>query len=165
MVIHQSLRATFTKLHEVLSQLSDEEYAKSLPILSNASIGQHTRHIIEFFKTLIHGYSAGVVNYDKRKRSQSLETNLYFALTELSGITENLFVEDKEILLVGSYAYGTTEETSMRTSYYREIVFNLEHLIHHMAMIKIGLRQSTSALIPSDFGVAPATLNYRSSIL
>jgi hypothetical protein len=77
---------------------------------------------------------------------------------------ENICQEDKEILLTGRYAPDAPELT-VKSSYHREIVYNLEHAIHHMAIIKIGISQSTNVTLPDDFGVAPATIRHRKSVL
>ena len=44
----------------------------------------------------------------------------------------------------------------------RELIYNIEHAIHHMAMIKIGLKVLAPELhLPENFGVAPSTIRYR----
>lgn len=165
MNIERSLRGTLDQLQEVLSSLSNDEYAKPLEILSNASIGQHTRHIIEFFQVLNKNYDAGVINYDKRQRNKLLETNRDVARYELSVILDTISMKDKEVALVGTYSPDGLEELTVKSSYYREIVYNLEHAVHHMAMIKIAIQQSTNLHVPADFGVAAATIQYKNSIL
>jgi hypothetical protein len=148
----------------VLSGLSNAEYGRSLSILSNASVGQHTRHIIEFFQTLNNGYESGIINYDKRERNSLLETNRDLAQQELSVILDGIFKVDKEIILMGSYSNEMLGEAEVKSTYYRELVYNLEHAIHHMAIIKIGIHQSTDILVPADFGVAPATIQFKNKI-
>ncbi|HEY0742583.1 MAG TPA: hypothetical protein VGD40_14005 [Chryseosolibacter sp.] len=165
MGLNQLVNATLAQLQTVLSQLSHEEYGRKLPVLSNASVGQHTRHIIEFFQTVIDNYESGVFNYDKRQRNTLLETNRDLAYEELSRIRTGITKEDKDILLKGMYANEVSDELFIRSTYYREIIYNLEHMVHHMAMIKIGIRQSTNVLVPSDFGVASSTIYYKNSIL
>ena len=164
MQLEHSLSSTLTQLQLVLSKLSDEEYSRPLEILSNASIGQHTRHIIEFLQVLINDHTSGIINYDRRNRNKLLEAQRNFAQLELTVIMENICQEDKEVLLTGRYAPDAPEFT-VKSSYYREIVYNLEHAIHHMAIIKIAIRQFTNLTLPDDFGVAPATIQHRKSVL
>ena len=47
-----SINNNLKELIDLLHQLSNEEYSKPCPQLSNASIGEHTRHIIELFQCL-----------------------------------------------------------------------------------------------------------------
>ncbi|HEX8061527.1 MAG TPA: hypothetical protein VF473_11360, partial [Cyclobacteriaceae bacterium] len=60
------------------------------------------------------------------------------------------------------YSNDSHEESTVETTYYRELVYNLEHAVHHMAVIKIAIRSTTLIDIPVDFGVAAATIKYRS---
>src|SRR5688572_3768920 len=140
MSIEHSLRATLTQLREVLSGLADTEFKRPIPVLSNSSVGQHTRHIIEFFQTLLNSYETGLVNYDKRQRNLLLETNLDVALQELSNLCDDLVADDKQMLLTGTYS-NDDQAITVNTTYHRELVYNLEHTIHHVAMIKIGILQ------------------------
>jgi hypothetical protein len=54
------------ELVHLLQQLSNAEYAKPYLSLSSATIGEHTRHVIEMFQCLLNNYESGVVNYDER---------------------------------------------------------------------------------------------------
>ena|ERR1041385_3125878 len=163
--IEASLKYTLDELQRILSQLSNEQYGSPLRILNNASIGQHTRHIVEFFQALNNNYNLGVINYDKRQRNRLLETNRDLAQVELTEIQSNISRQDKEVLLVGSYSPERPEETTVRSSYHRELVYNLEHTIHHMAIIRIGVQETTKLNVPPDFGVSSVTVQYRKSIL
>ena len=47
----------------------------------------------------------------------------------------------------------------------RELLYCLDHAIHHQAFIKIGLKELQIAdLVEDDFGVAYSTLRYRASL-
>ena len=84
-------------------------------------------------------------------------------MIELLNIKSNLSKQDKEMLLVGSYSSDSTDQSTVKTAYYRELVYKLEHAIHHMAMIKIGISETTNVEVPLDFGVASATIRYKRS--
>jgi hypothetical protein len=46
----------------------------------------------------------------------------------------------------------------------RELVYNIEHVVHHMALVKIGLKELLPDLdLPDDFGVAVSTIRYQHS--
>lgn len=53
------------------------------------------------------------------------------------------------------------EAISISTNYYRELVYNLEHCIHHQALIKVALLQLNHVTIDENFGVARSTIEYR----
>jgi len=61
-----------------------------------------------------------------------------------------------------NYVYNSGEEAEFIPSgAYRELAYNIEHVIHHMAIIKIALRQHFEEVtIPENFGIAPSTAKY-----
>jgi hypothetical protein len=66
--------------------------------------------------------------------------------------------EDVRIKLFSKEA----QNNLVNTSFERELVYCLDHAIHHQALIKIGLKeQELSHLVSQDFGVAYSTLRYR----
>jgi len=156
-IIH-SLQALLQQLQQALLQLTGEQYNAVIPVLSGASIGQHTRHVIEFFQTLEAGYINNRVNYDARKRDYVLETNRDAAVQALNSITLSVDKTDKPLWL--DIAMGAATVT-VGTRYSRELVYNLEHTIHHMALLKIGITAITAIPLPGSFGVAASTIQYR----
>ena len=63
----QSVRYSLEELIVLLDQLKDEDYVKACEALSNATMVQYVRHILEMFKCLEEGYDLGVVNYDNQQ--------------------------------------------------------------------------------------------------
>ena len=63
-MILSSINNNLDELIRLLEQLSNEEYSKPCVQLSNSSIGEHARHIIELFQCLESQYESGIVNYD-----------------------------------------------------------------------------------------------------
>jgi hypothetical protein len=54
------------------------------------------------------------------------------------------------------------DQVVISSSIERELAFNLEHLVHHMAIIRIGLNIAVPKLdIPMNFGLANSTKRYR----
>jgi hypothetical protein len=161
MMLKQPVQHVFIQLTHALDQLTDDEYVKPSTILFNATIGQHVRHIIELFQCLENGYDGGVVNYEKRKRDYRIESDREFAASLLRKIYRNLGKPNKFISLEAEDYNETDETVVIPSNYYREIAYNLEHTIHHMALIRVGVHDVSSVLLPGEFGVAYSTLKFR----
>ncbi len=56
MKIEKTIQNVLTQLCDSMHQLTNEEYSSPVGILSNATIGQHVRHIVELFVCLFNGY-------------------------------------------------------------------------------------------------------------
>lgn len=146
-------------LTEVLMQLpGDDTYAAPCTALSNATIGQHTRHIIELYQCLLEGYAAGSVNYDERKRNSLYENDKTAAVNTIKEIQQKLEQPDKLLTIVCRDDSGAAY---IQSNYNREILYNLEHCIHHQALIKVALLSIKDFPVAAGFGVAPSTLQYR----
>lgn len=162
-VLHlkEAISNVFNQIDNVLHDLSDEEYSTASEILFNATIGQHVRHIIELFIELQKGYETGVVNYEKRKRDYRIETDKYFAAGLLNEIINTVERKDKSLLLEAGFNSNKEEVIRMNTNYYRELAYNIEHTIHHMALIRVGVNELSSVIVDDNFGIASATIKYR----
>ena len=153
-----SINNNLKELIDLLHQLSNEQYSNPCPQLSNASIGEHTRHIIELFQCLENQYESGVVNYDKRQRNSQIQTDTHFAIQQIVSIQNNLDKMDKKIVLqqkIEGY------EIKIESNYYRELLYNFEHCIHHQALIKVAILMAENIKIGKNFGVARSTIEYR----
>ncbi len=153
-----SIKNNLDELIDLINQLGNEEYSKPCIQLSNASIGEHSRHIIEMFQCLDEQYESGVLNYDARKRNVLIQTNTDFAVEQIIIIQNNLDRENKKILLKQMI---DGNEIQAESNYYRELLYNLEHCIHHQALIKVGILQFESIAVSKNFGVARSTIEYR----
>jgi hypothetical protein len=161
MQLQQAVNTIFVQLADSLSQLSPPQYSQSCTTLFNNTIGQHVRHIIELFQCLENGYGSGTVNYEKRKRDTALETDKELASRLLLDIHRGLSKPNKTLTLEASYDEHVTDSIAIDTNYFREIAYNLEHTIHHMALIRVGITEITNIQLPEDFGVASSTIKYR----
>jgi len=161
MQLQQSVKNVFVQLSESLHHLSDEQYVQQSKTLFNATIGQHVRHIIELFICLEAGYDSGLVNYEKRKRDTLIEKNKDFAQVLLQKIYNGLERPNKKLSLESNYDEHNIETITVSTNYYREIIYNLEHTVHHMALIRVGINEVSNITVPDGFGVASSTIKYR----
>lgn len=161
MQLQQAVNTIFVQLSGSLSQLSPPQYSQSCKTLFNNTIGQHVRHIIELFQCLENGYVSGIVNYERRKRDTLIETDKELASRLLLEIHQGLTKANKTLTLEACYDEHHTEPIAIETNYYREIAYNLEHTIHHMALIRVGITEISNIQLPDDFGVASSTVKYR----
>ncbi len=149
---------TIEQFKKILLQLPKDCYANSCEALFNSTIGQHTRHIIELYQCLINGYENADVSYDRRERNYRIEQDVHFAIAQLELIQSHLEKPNKTVNV--TYELRGME-TSLESNYYREVMYNLEHTIHHHALIKVGINHFTNIELPESFGVAPSTMQYR----
>lgn len=156
-MICESFRGQLNELSLLLYKIHPADYTHRSAMLGNASIGQHVRHIIELAQSLLQGYADGIINYDLRKRDLQLETEKDFAQQCIQKLSGTLCRPDKPLLLV----QGNDTVNTLSSFYYREIMYNTEHTIHHKALIRVALREMQLALVDDDFGVAPSTIQYR----
>jgi hypothetical protein len=161
MMMQTAVQHILDQLSGSLQQLSDEEYRQPLGVLSNASIGQHVRHTIEMFHCLESGYESGTVNYENRKRDIRIETDSALAITLLDAICGQIGRADKPLQMANCFGEHGSELVTVQTNYLREVAYNLEHAIHHMALIKIGLQHIGTVAIPESYGVAASTMKHR----
>lgn len=154
----KSINNSLDELINLLNQLSDESYSKSCAALSNASIGEHTRHILEMFQCLEKSYDPGILNYDNRERNERIQTETEFAKQCILEIKSALKTENK-ILFLEQMIDGLTFR--IQSNYYRELLYNLEHCIHHQALIKVAVLQCENISLNENFGVASSTIEYR----
>ena len=154
----KSKEALGSLVHVLLQLRQESIYAEPCGALSNATIGQHTRHIIELYQCLIGGYQAGDINYDDRKRNSLYENEITAAVNAVKEIQLNLEHPDKTVRI-----FCHTEDASIciESNYYREVLYNLEHCIHHQALIKVALLSIKDIQVADGFGIAPSTLQYR----
>jgi len=165
MLVKTNADYIFDQLIGLLDHLSDEQYFLTPEIFSGASVGKHYRHIIEFFQAVSLADQTQTICYDNRLRDTRIEANRTFAKELLVDLKNDLAQLDNEkrLTLVGDLS--TDEDSSnsyMLTSLFREFHYAVEHAIHHMAIIKMGVRTVfADVTIPEDFGIAPSTLRYQ----
>lgn len=162
----QYCKKNLEEIKSLLQVLPKEHYTFPVAILSNATIGEHVRHILEFYKCLIDGIACDVVNYDERKRDKRIQTDAAFASYFIQDLVLKLdgIHTDKPLYLDGNYSYENGEAVKIPSSLFRELTYCLEHSIHHQALIKVALVQLEGvSLIDETFGVAPATIRFQKS--
>jgi uncharacterized damage-inducible protein DinB len=163
MQLNQACCHILAQLEDLLEQITDEDFKKPISSLNNSTLGQHLRHALEFFICLQKGVESGTVSYDKRAHDQQMEIDRDNARTAVTKIRDfiNRQTENKKMILEVSYDPNEDISLSLETTYFRELAYNIEHAVHHLAIMKIGLREAAPDVkLPVDFGVAVSTIRH-----
>jgi len=157
--------AVLDDLRHYLSVIDPVTYQLKMDILSGSTIGQHTRHIIEFYNCLLEQSLASlepVINYASRRRDYRIESEPDHALSFVNSISKKLKELDTDQHCLLNCAEHGQEDLMVISTIGRELIYNIEHTIHHLAIIKIALKSSMPEIVlPEHFGVAPSTIRHR----
>lgn len=162
----QASQALLRDLKQVLTDLPASHYAGAQDVMSGASVGQHVRHLLEFYQCLLDQCSRQEVNYSLRVRDMELEQSAVMATRTCDALIGRLkqIQGDQPLTLHMDDLDITAETVAVPSSLARELIYCVEHAIHHMAIIKIGIMQQDPRFqLPEGFGVAPSTIRYRAS--
>ncbi len=153
---------TFLQLIQIIEQLDKCAYTEKVKILNGSSIGQHVRHVIEFYICLSDGLKSGIVNYDQRKRNISIENDPNYALDILENLSSFFALSNFDNTELVNITVFNGVEISAKSSQNRELVYLIEHSIHHYAIINIALKQCFPCIrVPEHFGVAYSTTEHK----
>jgi uncharacterized damage-inducible protein DinB len=152
------------QLKDMLQIIGKENYTQKSEILSGSSVGQHMRHILEFYLLLVSGSFSGIISYDKRQRDQRIEESPEFAIETITRLLKGVETLDlnQTVKFEGDFTTDGSQDNFTASSVGRELAYCIEHSIHHQAIIKAGLiSMGLAALTVEHFGVAYSTIRYR----
>src|SRR5688572_15931437 len=119
-----------------LSVIDPVTYQAPLDILSGSTIGQHTRHIIEFYNCLLEQCCEADINinYTNRRRDHTIESQPDIALQHVNEINDKLMDLDiSRNCKLDCLEHGQ-EGLIVESTIGRELIYNIEHTIHHLAI-------------------------------
>jgi hypothetical protein len=150
------------EISALVEGLPDGVYAEKMDLLGGSSIGEHIRHVVEFYIAVVERKATDVVCYDDRKRDHRLETEVPYAIECMNAVAIEVrgIVEDVPLSLWANYFEENQKATGSATSLFRELTFVLDHAVHHLSIVKIALIAKGIAP-PANLGLAPSTLRHR----
>lgn len=160
----QACKIILDQLAEFVQHIKPADFTQPVGTLSHSTIGQHLRHTLEFFICFEKGIEQGVINYDKRAHDKLIESDKYLALAAIQRIQEFVQQQPKDKLLILEVGYDMSfnDFVTIETNFMRELVYNIEHAVHHMAIMKIGIKEVAPYIqLPFDFGVAASTIRHK----
>lgn len=146
----------------LVEQLDDEVFAMSPAGLAPHRVGAHLRHILDFYECFFDGLKSRRIDYDSRKRDESVERDRWFAAAKIRAIIRSF-----EAALPGDPSLGVRLEGAdlnawLPSSVGRELQALSSHTIHHFALIAMTLRVHGVGVDP-EFGMSPSTLRYQAA--
>lgn len=159
-------KIVLTELKNLLLHIDSSSFVRKNIYMFEGSIGEHFRHIIEFYQCCFLQKESRVINYDLRKRNKNLEENTDYGIQIVNSIlmdVNKIEPSDDFSLTIRSGLNNKSKPLiEAKSTFFRELTYCLDHCIHHQSMIKIGLLEQKLDYIVSDtFGIAFSTQKYR----
>ncbi len=150
------------QIDQLLAQFEPQDYRRPLPEFDGSTLGQHFRHILEFFQCLEQGIEHGLVDYAARKRNLLYEEHPGVAAEAFNDFVQLMDDHPLDQLLAVRAEFGGVDRPVYQSTFGRELLFVYDHAIHHLAIIKIGIRCHFPGIpIDNDLGVSPSTIKSR----
>lgn len=161
---------------ELIVNLSNEFYCNNGNVPS-APIGKHVRHVLDHFFVLKNGLVNGDYNYNHRRRDNAVEQSASVALNEIDELREwlnDISLELHEahrdnaletnalmepIKITSEVDFDEEKNVAMASSFFREMLYVINHTIHHVAFMTLVLRVH-GIHVPENIGLASATASY-----
>jgi len=164
MACAQSSKYIFNQINIILSALEDSHYVMPLEIFDGSTLGQHFRHIMDFYSCIIQGGVRGEVNYACRERSVTIETNIKLAQDHFKELQKQIdvLIASQDIDVVTDFHDDVEHwHEIVKSTIGRELMYAYDHAIHHLAMIKIGIKDNFNDVnLDQSIGVASSTFNH-----
>lgn len=152
----------------VVEELTETQFCSPPEGMEPHRASSQLRHVLEFYECFLEGLAGFHVDYDARRRDESIERSRIAALARMEEILTRLasepelrkdatlFVRAEDATHLGLRDPFTTSSVS------RELVVLSSHTIHHFALIAMTLR-GHGVIVEERFGVAPSTLSFRAA--
>ena len=156
---------------DLIARMGEEQYSKKVALCFNSSVGEHFRHILDHYASLMDG-SAGDqgdvrrIDYDARRRDREIELKPEAGISRIEQVCsflEKLDLEAETRLEVKMDTGSDIEDQWAPSTLLRELQFLLSHTVHHYALIAT-MNAINGVATPEEFGVAPSTLAHRRTL-
>lgn len=155
-----ALTHSLDELADLLAATSDAAYAWKPDGGVSGAIGAHVRHVLDHVAVLVDRRAGGPITYDRRERDTAIEHSREAGIGALRRTTSQLRDARNrprdEMLVLETLVERGTPPVAVTTSFARELVFALQHTIHHQAIIAVLLNEMGLGA-PAQFGYAPST--------
>jgi len=153
------------QIGELLSRMNDGQYTKELELYNGSCIGQHIRHIYDFYNSIVRSIEIGELDYADRERNPDIERYTHNAALNFMSLSKIIMSLDEDTLIDVVTEFGIDDLPNRKrvsTSIGRELLYAYDHAIHHLAIVKMGIQTNfPDFFIDAEIGVAPSTIKHK----
>lgn len=152
---------------DTIGVIKDDEYDRSLDVYNGSTMGKHFRHIFDFFNCLLIQKDNETVDYCLRKRDDQLETNRLYAIERFNLLKQNIqgLDESQPLVVHADFEISEGVRPKVHTTVGREVMYAYDHAVHHLAIVKIGIKTiNPDADINKNMGVAASTIRHQHAL-
>lgn len=156
MELHKTTQLILLQLVGLLENFPDKHYRKSLEVIADASVANNMCTILRTYRNLIHGMERGEIDYNRKCAESGWELNKQLAVDSLRSIIHELdkWPDTAEIKVTSDIGCMESHKLKTNSTYGRELLFCMEHTIHHMVVMKTGVYiQWPEVEMPRNFGM------------
>jgi len=163
----KSSKIIIDQIVSILQEIKDEDFSLPLEVFNGSTVGKHFRHILDFYNCILKGAATGTLDYCERDRNPTVEISPINAEEEFSLLLQNIESLDESFPLkvyTDFHFENDKHQSLVDSSIGRELMYAYDHAVHHLAIIKIGIRGNFSYMsLDQSIGVAPSTIKYESA--
>jgi uncharacterized damage-inducible protein DinB len=154
-----ALAVRLGELADLLEMIDDDDYVFRPPGRLSGSVGAHVRHVIDHARAVVDHDAPAALSYDCRTRQTPVEERRSLGMALLRRAAERvaeLGARSAGDLSLEVQIARDGPTVRVASSLERELIFVLQHTIHHQAIVALVLA-ARSCPVPPGFGYAPAT--------
>lgn len=158
-MLREALIHTLDQFAEILDTVDGLPPGERRAAYEETGVGRHLRHVLDHFLALRRGLEEGLVDYNLHHRNNPVERKPARARAQLAGIRswcEVLEMAECELAVVSEIDIRATPSECFRSNLPRELLYLINHSIHHAAHIRL-LLSGMGIAMPAHIGLAPGT--------
>lgn len=160
----EEARAQITAIFSAMANIAPNERNR---LYQDVGIGRHVRHIVDHFNALKNREQTAevsLIDYNQRSRDSEIERDFELGQSVLQSLAQWLAAFDPATLnqavqVRAEISCSHTENGEFQSTLAREILYLINHTIHHAAYTKLLLSREGLPL-PAHIGIAPCTASF-----
>ena len=161
-VINQSIVDALSQFKDLLELCNEKQYIQTNEF-GSSSIGKHVRHVLDHCHVFVKSYESALLDYNERRRNTEVEKNIELAKEEvlyfIQWFSEKEITQD-ELDIKTEVSFSETNNVLMKSNYQRELIYIINHTVHHAAYASLVLKTLGISAIPEKIGLASSTASY-----